>query len=69
MSDSEDFKHLIKAPVRLVQSGESGIVTGRAQYLAGENQYRVSYVAADGRQVESWFDSWAIQAAPAEFSE
>lgn len=56
MNDQE-FKFSIRDRVKLALSGEAGIVVGRAQYQAAENGYLVRYVAADGRQVETWFGS------------
>lgn len=46
--------------VSLDMSGERGIVIARAEYLHGENQYLVRYLAADGRQVESWWNESAL---------
>ena len=41
--------------VKLHLSGERGVVVGRAENLNFPNQYRVEYVAGDGRQVSDWF--------------
>lgn len=46
--------------VSLSLSGERGDVIGRAEYQNFPPCYQVSYVAADGRQCEGWFDSTAL---------
>lgn len=56
------FKHKLKAQVRLVDSGEVGTVIGRAESIDGKPQYSIRYMAADGRQVESWWADSAIEA-------
>jgi hypothetical protein len=49
------FKFEMQQEVRMAQSGEHGAVIARAEYAFGnENLYRIRYVSADGRQVESW---------------
>lgn len=50
--------------VKLILSGEQGSVIGRAEYSDTINQYRVRYLAADGRQVEDWFAEDAIVGNP-----
>jgi hypothetical protein len=57
------FKFEMKQVVKMVESEETGTVIARAEYAACENQYRVRYKAADGRQVENWWDESAIAAA------
>lgn len=49
------FKFEIGATVQATLTKESGTVIGRAEYDHSENAYYVRYVAADGRQSESWF--------------
>lgn len=44
-------------------SGETGDITGRAEYVANENSYYVRYKAADGRAVEQWWPESALSAA------
>ena len=48
------FKFELGENVSLVCSDERGTVTGRAEYSNSNNDYRVRYKAADGRQVEAW---------------
>lgn len=48
--------------VKLIASGESGTVVGRAEYAHSEPSYLVRYKAADGRQVEGWWSESAIEA-------
>jgi hypothetical protein len=55
------FEFDMEAQVKLVVSGEKGVVIGRAQYAFGnENLFLVRYVAADGRQVEGWLAGSAL---------
>ena len=51
--------------VRLIDSGERGIVTGRAEYLKSEPSYLIRYKAADGRQVTGWWEESAIESVDA----
>jgi len=46
-----------------VKSDETGTVIGRAEYAHADNDYRVRYRAADGRQVEDWWTETAIKVA------
>lgn len=54
------FKFKVGERVRLVMSQETGEIVGRAEYSNGPAQYRVRYLAADGRQVEDWWTDDAI---------
>lgn len=54
------FKFSLNERVKLVISNETGSVVGRAEYLNYPSQYRVRYLAGDGRQVEDWFGDDAI---------
>lgn len=58
------FKHRLGSRVTLSESGESGKITGRAQYTDMDNQYLIRYKAADGRQVEVWWTESAIADKP-----
>ena len=54
----------LKQIVKLVESGESGTVVGRAEYSHSTAcNYLVRYKAGDGRQVETWWTETAIEAA------
>lgn len=55
------FEHSIGAHVELAMSKEKGRVVARAKFETGVRQYLVRYVAADGRQVEGWFESDAVR--------
>lgn len=48
--------------VALEMSQEQGRVIGRAEYADHPPSYFVRYVAADGRQVQEWFDGAALEA-------
>ena len=57
------FKFGLNETVDMTESEERGTVIGRAEYTNKEPQYLIRYVAADGRQVESWWDQDAIKEA------
>lgn len=61
---TKPFKFDMGATVSLKLSGETGHVIGRAQYDVGDNDYRIRYLAADGRQCDSWWQESAIKATP-----
>ena len=54
------FKHRLNRKVTLKESGESGIIVGRAHYNYCDNNYLIRYKCADGRQVEGWWTESAI---------
>lgn len=56
----KSFKFDMGKLVRLELTSEEGRVIARAEYEACENNYLVRYVAADGRQVENWFNESAL---------
>jgi hypothetical protein len=58
-----DFKFELNAKVKLKHSDEEGVVIGRAEHTTCEDQYRVAYKAADGRQVTDWWEVSLIEAA------
>jgi len=47
--------------VKIVCSGEKGIVVGYAQYKNHADQALVRYMAGDGRAVEAWWDVDALE--------
>lgn len=49
------FKFDLKQQAAITVSGERGVITGRAEYVSGDNMYQLEYKAADGRAVENWF--------------
>jgi len=50
-----NFKFNIGDTVSLIESEETGTITGRAEYGKDENSYYVRYCAGDGRQVHVWW--------------
>jgi len=56
------FQFNLGDQVRLAHTEERGMVIGRAEYLEheGATTYLVRYKAADGRQVESWWNQSAL---------
>jgi hypothetical protein len=59
----ERFKFKNGDSVRIVASGETGTVEGRAEYTTSENQYWMRYKAGDGRAEEKWWGESALSAA------
>jgi hypothetical protein len=57
------FKFELKQAVKLVESGETGTVIGRAEYTEDEIRYFVRYKAGNGCQSETWWGQSAIEAA------
>lgn len=49
--------------LKIVESGESGICIGRAEYAHAERSYLLRYRAGDGRAVEAWWGESALQPA------
>lgn len=60
--NEETFRFLLRQPVKLNDSGETGTVVGRAEYTNSTNSYLVRYRSADGRQVEKWWAEDALTA-------
>lgn len=58
-----DYKLALNQKVKLALSEEEGVVTARAEYAVGPNQYRVLYKSADGRQVTEWWEESHIVSA------
>lgn len=63
MSEPAIFKFDLGQKVALALSGEAGEIIGRAHYSFASPAYLVRYKAADGGQVESWWNQDAIVAA------
>lgn len=57
------FKFDLKSKVKLIHSEEPGEIISRAEHTNCEDQYRVVYKAADGRQVIDWWDESLIEPA------
>ena len=55
------FKFELTGLVEIIESGEKGIVVGRAEYCNSCNDYYIRYMAADGRAVEQWWKEDALQ--------
>ena len=49
-----NFKFDLNQMVRIVESNETGLVVGRADYATAEQSFLIRYKAADGRAVEQW---------------
>lgn len=58
----DKFAFALGSSVSLVMSNESGVVKARAEYADGPNAYLVLYRAADGRQVEGWWQEGDLTA-------
>lgn len=57
----KSFAFNLGQSVSLVESGETGTVTGRAEYEACENNYYVRYKGADGVMREIWWGESALK--------
>lgn len=57
-----EFKFNLKDEVTITASGESGLVTGRAEYVYAEPSYFVRYKTAEGVAVEQWWTESALTA-------
>ncbi len=57
------FSFSLGQEVRLVRSGETGVVVGRAEYTDSAPSYYVRYAAGDGRLDERWWAQSALEAA------
>lgn len=55
------FKHRMKSKVKLVSSGEEGVVVGRSDYEDSADSYYVRYKDATGKQIKCWWDESDIQ--------
>lgn len=63
MSESgSGFRFDLGQVVKLVESDETGVVTGRAEYKTSQNQYWLRYKNAQGCQVEQWWGEDSLQA-------
>lgn len=60
------FKFEMGSAVVTTLSKERGVVVARCDYDKSESTYRIRYVAADGRQTESWFQESELRKAVAE---
>ena len=56
-----EWEYTLEQAVILKFSREVGVVIGRAEYMAEEDQYLIRYKAADGRQVDAWWGASAIE--------
>lgn len=55
------FMYDLGQEVRIIASGETGYVKGRAEYTDDANGYLILYKAADGRAVTAWWQEADIQ--------
>lgn len=58
----KSFAFHLKQVVKISESGETGTVIGRAEYITQESQYQIRYKSADGRAVEQWWGEGALEA-------
>lgn len=58
----EPVKFELGDRVRIIASGEVGIVTGCAKFLNSEDQVYLHYKAADGRATSCWWDNSLVEA-------
>lgn len=56
-----DFMFALNDNVAIIESGEIGLVVGRAEYTYADNSYLIRYCAGDGRAVEAWWTEDALQ--------
>jgi len=54
------FKFSLGQQARIAISGETGEITGRAEYSTTENTYFLRYKSADGRAVTQWWEESAL---------
>jgi hypothetical protein len=52
-----DFEFQLGEQVKIIISGETGEVIGRAEYVATAPSYFVLFKAADGRAVTGWWEA------------
>jgi|WetSurMetagenome_2_1015567.scaffolds.fasta_scaffold1035472_2 hypothetical protein len=58
---AKQFKFELGDAAKLLHSHEEGGIIARAEYLTSENSYLFRYKAADGRQVENWWQESAFE--------
>jgi len=46
--------------VKIIASGETGIIKGRAEYVNAANSYYIEYKQANGVAVTQWWDQNSI---------
>lgn len=56
-----NFKFELGSRVKITESGEKGVVKGRAEFTNSANSYYVHYTAGDGRAVSIWWEEDIIQ--------
>ena len=55
------FKFQLNQTVKIITSGETGIIVGRAEFATSDNTYNIRYKCADGRAIESWWTESALK--------
>lgn len=58
-----DFKFELDSRVKITESGEEGVVKGRAEYTSSEAAYYIHYKAGDGRAVCAWWGESVLESA------
>ena len=54
------FKYPLKAKATLIDSGETGMIIGRGEYVESKPSYLIRYQARTGSLVEQWWPESAI---------
>jgi len=49
------MKFELEERVSMVESGESGMVIGTAEFMFSEEQYQIRYCNGQACQIEAWF--------------
>ena len=60
MATKKKFEFALGDRVSLTESGETGEIIARGQYINSNPTYLIRYVAGDGRQTEQWWAEDAI---------
>lgn len=55
------FKFEMNSRVEIIESGETGVVVGRAEHNYCDAMYQVRYRSADGRAVEVWWTETSLR--------
>lgn len=58
----KSFSFDLRQVVKISESGETGTVIGRSEFINAESQYFIRYKSADGRAVEQWLGEGALEA-------
>lgn len=56
-----NLKFNLNETLEIAESGEHGLVIGKAAYVHAESSYLLRYKSADGRAVEQWWTESALK--------